>query len=92
MANLNFTLPLLRNRSESSNESIIGRYRPTSSDTLKIRTTSALFDLKMVTDLMGCSLASSLMMDAIVRSAIDEGKRAQVLGTNRAVLNMVTDE
>jgi hypothetical protein len=29
-----------------------------------------LFALKTVTDLMGCSLASSLMMDAIIRQLI----------------------
>lgn len=39
-------------------------HRLTSNDTLKVRTTSALFDLKTVTDVMGCSLASRVIIDA----------------------------
>src|SRR5579863_2065666 len=68
MANLYFTLALLRNGSSvlRSKHHSTG-HGLTSSDTLKIRTTSALFALKTVTDLMGCSSASSLMMDAIVQ-------------------------
>ena len=38
----------------------------TSNETLNMRTTSALFDLKTVTDLIVYSLASRLMIDTMV--------------------------
>ena len=38
----------------------------TSNEMLYMRTTSALFDLKTVTDLMGYSLASRLMIDTMI--------------------------
>jgi hypothetical protein len=70
MANLDFSLPSLRNRNRQSRlmrllfEHCSRSHRLTSNDTLKVRTTSALFDLKTVTDVMGCSLASRVIIDA----------------------------
>jgi hypothetical protein len=51
----------------------VAGHRLTSNDTSKVRTTSALFDLKMLTDLMGCSFALRVIIDAAMIRGKDGG-------------------
>ena len=80
MANLDFSLASLRIETMHLlfRHCKLAGHRLTSNDTLKVRTTSALFDLKTVTDLMGWSLASRVTIDvAIIRGEVNEGTRAE---------------
>ena len=53
-------------------------HRLTSNETLKVRTISALFDLKTVTDLMGCSLALRVIIDAaMIWGKVNEDTRVE---------------